>query len=114
MGRIRARRRFKDQWPLPLPATRGEADSAEGRAGEGLSTAERVDSPHTLAPSGSPRALGTRPSPRKRGEVLQRASRRATCAATTERAMVPFRDYLSAFPLVAILRGLRPDAAAAI
>ena len=28
--------------------------------------------------------------------------------------MVPFRAYLSAFPLVAILRGLRPDNAAAI
>lgn len=28
--------------------------------------------------------------------------------------MVPFRDYLSAFPLVAILRGLRPDDAVAI
>ena len=45
---------------------------------------------------------------------LRSLGERITCAATTERAMVPFREYLSAFPLVAILRGLRPDDAAAI
>jgi hypothetical protein len=45
---------------------------------------------------------------------LRSLGERITCAATTERAMVPFREYLSAFPLVAILRGLRPEDAAAI
>ena len=45
---------------------------------------------------------------------LRSLGERITCAAMTERAMVPFREYLSAFPLVAILRGLRPDNAAAI
>jgi 2-dehydro-3-deoxyphosphogalactonate aldolase len=45
---------------------------------------------------------------------LRSAEEPATSARTTERPMPPFRDYLSAFPLVAILRGLKPDNAEAI
>src|SRR5215204_3623361 len=114
MRRIRARRRVEDQWPLrrrSLSPPRGERPTrpkAERVRGCRRRSA-RVDSP-------SPSPFGLASCPRH--EALSPQAGRGVAARFGPRHMAPQRRsapwFLSAFPLVAILRGLRPDDAVAI